>query len=54
MPEDGDIAAAFRDLYGKGNRFFVIDLPESQLLAVADLPEAKDALLFNIHAKDDI
>ena len=53
VPEDGDIAAAFRDLYGKGNRFFVVDLPESQLLAVADLPEAKDALLFNIHAKDD-
>jgi ABC transporter substrate binding protein (PQQ-dependent alcohol dehydrogenase system) len=53
VPEDGDIAAAFRDLYGKGNRFFVIDLPETQLLAIADLPEAKDALLFNIHAKDD-
>jgi len=53
VAEDGDIAAAFRDLYGKGNRFFVIDLPETQLLAIADLPEAKDALLFNIHAKDD-
>ena len=53
VAEDGDIAAAFRDLYGKGNRFFVVDLPESQLLTVADLPEAKDALLFNIHAKDD-
>ena len=53
VAEDGDIAAAFRDLYGKGNRFFVIDLTETQLLAIADLPEAKDALLFNIHAKDD-
>ncbi|HEX6092965.1 MAG TPA: ABC transporter substrate-binding protein, partial [Dongiaceae bacterium] len=53
VAEDGDIAATFRDLYGKGNRFFVIDLPEKQLLTVADLPEAKDALLFNIHAKDD-
>ena len=53
VAEDGDIAAAFRDLYGKGNRFFVIDLPESQLLTIADLPEAKDSLLFNIHAKED-
>jgi ABC transporter substrate binding protein (PQQ-dependent alcohol dehydrogenase system) len=53
VPETGDVAAAFRDLHAKGNRFFVIDLPANQLLAVADLPEAKDALLFNVRAKND-
>jgi len=53
VPESGDVAAAFRDLHAKGNRFFVVDLPASQLLSVADLPEAKDALLFNVRAKDD-
>jgi ABC transporter substrate binding protein (PQQ-dependent alcohol dehydrogenase system) len=53
VPETGAIAAAFRDLYAKGNRFFVVDLPANQLLAIADLPEAKDALLFNVRAKND-
>jgi ABC transporter substrate binding protein (PQQ-dependent alcohol dehydrogenase system) len=53
VPENGDIAAAFRELYARGDRVFVVDLPEQQLLAVADLPEAKDTLLFNVRAKDD-
>jgi ABC transporter substrate binding protein (PQQ-dependent alcohol dehydrogenase system) len=53
VPETGDVAAAFRDLYAKGNRLFVVDLPADRLLAVADLPEAKDTLLFNIRAKND-
>jgi ABC transporter substrate binding protein (PQQ-dependent alcohol dehydrogenase system) len=53
VPADGDIAAAFRDLHAKGDRFFILDLPAAQLLQVADLPEAKQALLFNIRAKDD-
>ena len=53
VAEDGDMAAAFRELYGKGDRFFILDLPAAQLLAVADLPEARDTLLFNVRAKDD-
>lgn len=53
VPEGGDLAAAFRKLYGEGERFFVLDLPAASLLAVADLPEAKGALLFNVRAKDD-
>ena len=53
VAEDGDVAAAFRELYGKGDRFFILDLPTAQLLAVADLPEARDTLLFNVRAKDD-
>jgi len=46
-------AAAFRDLYGQGLRVFLINLPAPDLLALADLPEARDALLFNIGAPDD-
>jgi ABC transporter substrate binding protein (PQQ-dependent alcohol dehydrogenase system) len=53
VPEGGDVAAAFRDLYAKGQRLFVVDLPAASLLKLADLPEAKDAVLFNVQAKDD-
>jgi ABC transporter substrate binding protein (PQQ-dependent alcohol dehydrogenase system) len=53
VEESGDVAAAFRDLYAKGDRFFVLDLPAARLLTVADLPEARDTLLFNVRAKDD-
>ncbi|MGE0117807.1 MAG: ABC transporter substrate-binding protein [Dongiaceae bacterium] len=53
VAEDGDVAAAFRERHAKGERFFIIDLPAAQLLAIADLPEARDSLLFNVRAKDD-
>jgi hypothetical protein len=53
VPEGGDVAAAFRDLVAKGHKFFVADLPAAQLLAIADLPEARDTLIFNVQAKDD-
>lgn len=44
---------AFRELYGSGIRLMLADLPAPDLLAVADLPEAKEVLLFNIAARDD-
>jgi len=53
VPAGGDIAAAFRDLLAKGHRFFIADLPATQLLAIADVPEARDTLIFNVQAKDD-
>ncbi|MFZ5790372.1 MAG: ABC transporter substrate-binding protein [Pseudomonadota bacterium] len=53
VPEGGDVVAASRDLLAKGRKFIVADLPAAQLLAIADLPEAKDALIFNVRAKDD-
>ncbi|GIK97098.1 MAG: ABC transporter substrate-binding protein [Alphaproteobacteria bacterium] len=53
VPVDGDVVAAFRDLAAAGHRLFVADLPAEQLLAVADLPEAKDTLIFNVRAKED-
>jgi ABC transporter substrate binding protein (PQQ-dependent alcohol dehydrogenase system) len=51
--EDGDVADAFRKLVKDGDRLVVADLPAAALLAVADLPEAKSATLFNISATDD-
>jgi ABC transporter substrate binding protein (PQQ-dependent alcohol dehydrogenase system) len=53
VPAGGDVAGAFRSLFAAGHRLFVVDLPAAQLLAVADLPEAKDALIFNVQARDD-
>jgi len=53
VPEDGDVAAAVRDRLAAGERFFVADLAAEDLLAIADLPEAADALIFNGRAQDD-
>ena len=53
VPEGGDVVAAFRTLLAEGQKFFVADLPAAQLLAIADLPEARDTLIFNARAKDD-
>jgi ABC transporter substrate binding protein (PQQ-dependent alcohol dehydrogenase system) len=53
VPEDGDVVAAFRELVAKGQKLFVADLPAGSLLAIADLPEARDTLIFNVQAKDD-
>jgi len=53
VPENGDIRDGFRRLVAKGLRLVVADLPEPALLAVADLPEAKDVTIFNAGAADD-
>jgi ABC transporter substrate binding protein (PQQ-dependent alcohol dehydrogenase system) len=53
VPDEGDIIAAFRKLAAGGIRFVVTDLPASDLLAVAALPEAAKATLFNAGAADD-
>lgn len=54
VPEDGDVAAAVGERLAAGERFFVADLLAEDLLAIADLPEAKDALIFNGRAEDDV
>ena len=53
VPLDGDPLAAFREQLALGRRIFLIDLPGDQLLAIADLPGAGEALLFNNRAQDD-
>jgi ABC transporter substrate binding protein (PQQ-dependent alcohol dehydrogenase system) len=52
-PEDGDVAAAFRELTAKGMRLIVTDLAAPELLAVADLPDAAAATIFNTAAAED-
>lgn len=53
VPQDGDVAAIFKALRAAGQRWFILDLPAPALLALADLPEAADVLLFNAGAPDD-
>jgi ABC transporter substrate binding protein (PQQ-dependent alcohol dehydrogenase system) len=53
VPENGDVAAGFRELTAKGIRLVVTDLGASQLLSVAGLPEAGSVMLFNAAATDD-
>ncbi|MCU0830145.1 MAG: ABC transporter substrate-binding protein [Rhizobiaceae bacterium] len=47
----GDFVAAAREALAQ-TRLILVDAPAGQLLAVADLPEAGDALLFNVSAED--
>ena len=53
VPKDGDLVAAFKEALAAGQRLFILDLPADQILALADLPEAADAVLFNTRALDD-
>ena len=53
VPADGDLAAALGPKLAAGARLIVADLLEPDLLALAGLPAAKDALIFNGRAEDD-
>lgn len=53
VPEDGDVAAAFRDLAAKNIRLVIADLAAPELLSVASLPEAAPATIFDTAAPDD-
>ncbi|MES9975250.1 ABC transporter substrate-binding protein [Candidatus Thiodiazotropha sp. LNASS1] len=44
---------AFLELHRQGTRLFLLNLPADKLIEIADMPEAKDSLLFNIGARDD-
>lgn len=50
VPEDGDVVAKAKELLAGGERFFIADLEPADLLAVADLPEAKDAVIMNVRS----
>jgi ABC transporter substrate binding protein (PQQ-dependent alcohol dehydrogenase system) len=53
IPADGDIAAEAKKVLAAGNRLIVADLEAKDLLAVADLPEARDAVILDIRTSDD-
>jgi ABC transporter substrate binding protein (PQQ-dependent alcohol dehydrogenase system) len=50
VPEDADVVAKAKELLAGGERFIIADLEPDDLLAVSDLPEAKDALIMNIRS----
>jgi ABC transporter substrate binding protein (PQQ-dependent alcohol dehydrogenase system) len=50
VPEDGEVVAKAKELLASGEPFFLADLEPADLLAVADLPDAKDALILNIRS----
>jgi ABC transporter substrate binding protein (PQQ-dependent alcohol dehydrogenase system) len=50
VPEDADVVAKAKELLAAGNRFFIADFEPDDLLAVADLPEAQDAIILNIRS----
>jgi len=53
VPTDGDVAAKAKQVLAQGPAVIIADLEAPDLLAVADLPEAKDAIIFNIRSNDD-
>jgi ABC transporter substrate binding protein (PQQ-dependent alcohol dehydrogenase system) len=53
VAEDGDVAAAFRDLATRNIRLVVADFAAVELLSIASLPEAAPATIFDTAAPDD-
>ncbi len=53
VAEDGDPVEAFRSQAAEGMRLFLADLRAEDLQAIAALPEAAEALIFNVRAPDD-
>jgi len=53
LPRDADIAKQAAPLLASGQDLIVADLEPQDLLKLADLPGAKDALILNIRSSDD-
>jgi ABC transporter substrate binding protein (PQQ-dependent alcohol dehydrogenase system) len=53
LGEKDDLAAEFRKLVQDGHRLVILDMPATDLLTIADLPEAKATILLNVAAPDD-
>jgi len=50
VPEDGDVVAKAKELLKGGDAFILADLEPDDLIAVADLPEAKNSIIMNIRS----
>lgn len=53
VPEGGDVRAAAGKLLAAGNTLIIADLEAADLLAVADLPAARGALILDSRTSDD-
>jgi ABC transporter substrate binding protein (PQQ-dependent alcohol dehydrogenase system) len=52
VPADGDVVAKAKEILAKGDAFIIADLEPKDLIAVADLPEAKNSIIVNIRSND--
>ena len=53
LPPDANPVDRAKELLAQGHRLIVADLEAADLLAVADLPEAQHALIFDVRTSDD-
>jgi ABC transporter substrate binding protein (PQQ-dependent alcohol dehydrogenase system) len=53
IPEAEDIVAPFKAMLDAGQRFFLADLEQADLLAISGVPGARDAIILNIRSSDD-
>jgi ABC transporter substrate binding protein (PQQ-dependent alcohol dehydrogenase system) len=53
VPPDGDVVAKAKEVLKGGDAFIIADLEAPDLIAVADLPEAKNSVIVNIRANDE-
>jgi ABC transporter substrate binding protein (PQQ-dependent alcohol dehydrogenase system) len=54
LPANGNPAEKAKELLAQGHGIIVADLEAQDLLAVSDLPEAKNAILFDVRTSDDV
>src|SRR6476659_7498229 len=50
VPQDGDVVAKAKEILKDGDAFIIADLEPADLVAVADLPEAKTSVIMNIRS----
>jgi ABC transporter substrate binding protein (PQQ-dependent alcohol dehydrogenase system) len=50
LPADGDVVAKAKELLKGGDAFILADLEPDDLIAVADLPEAKSSIIMNVRS----
>lgn len=50
VPQDGDVVGKAKEILSGGDALIIADLEPKDLLAVADLPEAKNSVIINIRA----
>jgi ABC transporter substrate binding protein (PQQ-dependent alcohol dehydrogenase system) len=53
LPPDASPVEKAKQLFAEGHKLIVADLEADDLLAVSDLPEAHDALIFDVRTSDD-
>jgi ABC transporter substrate binding protein (PQQ-dependent alcohol dehydrogenase system) len=53
VPVNGDVVAKAKEILAGGNAFIIADLEPKDLIAVADLPEAKNSIIVNIRSNNE-